>query len=83
MTGSSKIPQFALGDVVQMKKQHPCGSDRWEVTRTGIDIGIKCLGCGRRVMIPRIQFEKAVKKRFPAGAGGTAGDPPGGDARRN
>ena len=56
----------SVGDVVKMKKTHPCGSDRWEITRTGMDFGVKCLGCGRRVMIPRPKFEKAVKALFPA-----------------
>lgn len=54
--------KFELGDVVQMKKQHPCGSNKWEIYRTGMDFGIKCLGCGRTVMIPRVKFEKSVKK---------------------
>ena len=52
---------YQVGDVVKMKKTHPCGSDLWEITRTGMDFGIKCQGCGRWVMIPRIKFEKAVK----------------------
>lgn len=54
--------KVALGDVVRMKKQHPCGSYIWEITRTGIDIGLKCRGCGRRVMIPRTKFERACKE---------------------
>lgn len=53
---------YNIGDIVKMKKTHPCGSDRWEITRTGMDFGIKCLGCGRRVMIPRPKFEKSVKQ---------------------
>ena len=53
--------RYAVGDVVKMKKEHPCGSDRWQITRTGIDFGIKCLKCGRHVMLPRPQFEKSVK----------------------
>lgn len=52
---------YNVGDVVKMKKQHPCGSDLWEITRTGMDFGLKCQGCGRFVMIPRPKFEKAVK----------------------
>jgi len=44
-----------------MKKTHPCGSDQWEITRVGMDFGLKCQGCGRWVMIPRPKFEKAVK----------------------
>lgn len=55
------IVRYEVGDVVKMKKVHPCGSDQWEITRTGIDFGLKCLGCGRRVMIDRSKFEKAVK----------------------
>lgn len=53
--------RYDVGDIVIMKKEHPCGSNRWEIMRTGIDFGIKCLGCGRRVMVPRPKFEKAVK----------------------
>ncbi|WP_049817975.1 DUF951 family protein [Thermosediminibacter oceani] len=45
-----------------MKKKHPCGSLEWEIWRMGADFGIKCLGCGRKVMIPRPKFEKSVKK---------------------
>jgi len=56
------LEKVRLGDVVRMKKQHPCGSDLWEVTRTGIDIGLKCKGCGRRVMIPRTKFERACRQ---------------------
>lgn len=50
-----------VGDVVKMRKQHPCGSDMWEITRTGMDIGIKCQGCGRYVLLPRVKFERMVK----------------------
>ncbi len=56
----SKI--FNLGDIVQMKKMHPCGTDKWEVIRMGADIKIKCTGCGRIIMLPRSKFEKDVKK---------------------
>ncbi|MCL4426038.1 MAG: DUF951 domain-containing protein [Firmicutes bacterium] len=56
-----EIIRYEIGDVVKMKKPHPCGSYEWEITRTGIDFGLKCLGCGRRVMIPRVKFEKAIK----------------------
>ena len=51
-----------VGDIVQTKKLHPCGSDRWQVYRIGADIGMRCLGCERRVMLARRQFEKTVKK---------------------
>ena len=55
------IVKYQVGDIVKMKKTHPCGSDQWEITRVGMDFGIKCQGCGRWVMIPRPKFEKAVK----------------------
>jgi hypothetical protein len=63
------IVRYEVGDIVKMKKVHPCGSDQWEITRTGIDFGLKCLGCGRRVMIARPKFEKAVKAIVPRPAG--------------
>jgi hypothetical protein len=53
---------FYIGDIVQMKKDHPCGSKEWEIIRVGADIKIKCCGCGRLVMLPRVKFEKDVKK---------------------
>ncbi len=52
---------YAVGDIVKMKKAHPCGSSEWEITRTGMDFGLKCCGCGRFVMLPRPKFEKGVK----------------------
>jgi hypothetical protein len=51
-----------IGDVVQMRKTHPCGSDRWRVYRVGADIGIQCLGCGHRVMMVRRKFERGVRR---------------------
>ena len=54
--------QLNLGDLVQMRKTHPCGSDRWVITRTGADIKIKCEGCARVVMLERSVFEKRLKK---------------------
>jgi hypothetical protein len=50
-----------VGDVVQMRKPHPCGSLDWQVTRIGADIGLKCQTCGRRVMLTRHDFEKRLK----------------------
>lgn len=52
---------FHIGDVVKMKKAHPCGSSEWEVTRIGMDFGMKCCGCGHYVMLARPKFMKAVK----------------------
>jgi len=48
--------ELAPGDVVALRKPHPCGGTDWEVTRVGADIGLKCLGCGRVVMLPRHEF---------------------------
>ena len=53
---------FNIGDIVKMKKAHPCGSDEWEILRVGADFRIKCKGCGHLVMLPRVKFEKNVKK---------------------
>jgi hypothetical protein len=50
-----------LGDVVRLRKPHPCGSSLWEVVRLGADIGIRCQGCSRRVLLPRSQFVRQVK----------------------
>lgn len=54
--------EYGLNDVVQMKKQHPCGENNWKIIRMGMDVRIKCLGCERSVLIPRNQFSKKVKK---------------------
>jgi len=50
-----------IGDTVRLKKKHPCGSYEWQVVRVGADIGIKCLQCQRRVLLPRSVFERRVK----------------------
>jgi len=54
--------QFSLGDIVEMKKPHPCGTNAWRVIRMGADIRIKCTGCDHSVMIPRMEFEKKMKR---------------------
>ena len=51
-----------LKDIVELKKQHPCGSREWTVLRVGADFRIECLGCGHRVMIPRVKLEKSIRK---------------------
>jgi hypothetical protein len=50
-----------VDDVVRLRKVHPCGSYEWRVVRIGADIGLKCLGCGRRIMLPRGTFERRLK----------------------
>ena len=53
---------YGLGDIVEMKKQHPCGTNRWEIIRMGADIKIKCLKCDNNIMMPRRDFNKKIKK---------------------
>ena len=51
-----------IGDVVTLKKQHPCGSKEWEVLRVGMDFRIRCTGCDHQVMLPRKQLEKNIRQ---------------------
>ena len=51
-----------VGDIVRLKKKHPCGNFEWEVLRVGIDFRLKCLGCGHQVMLPRKQVERSIKQ---------------------
>lgn len=53
---------YKLNSVVMMKKQHPCGTNEWLITRIGADIKIKCIACGHTVMLSRIDFNKKLKK---------------------
>jgi len=53
--------EVCVDDIVRLRKVHPCGSYEWRVVRIGADIGLKCLGCGRRVMLPRSTFERRLK----------------------
>lgn len=62
------IADVALGDVIQTRKAHACGFDRWVVIRTGADIKIKCEHCGRIVMMTRENYFKSVKKRLAIAA---------------
>ena len=54
--------EINIGDEVRFNKVHPCGGYRWLVVRTGLDIGVKCMKCGRRVMMERVEFERRVKE---------------------
>lgn len=51
-----------VGDVLELKKQHPCGSKEWNVLRVGMDFKLRCTGCGHEMMVPRSKAEKAIKK---------------------
>lgn len=59
------LPDLKLHDIVRLRKQHPCGSYDWKVTRLGADIGIECLGCGRRTMLTRRKLARRVKAILP------------------
>lgn len=73
MRAVAKVIRYHVGDVVRLRKTHPCGNDRWEIIRTGMDFGLRCLGCGRYVMIPRRRFERSVKEVLgPLQGSGTA-----------
>ena len=54
--------QYDLNDIVEMKKPHPCGANKWKIIRLGMDIRIKCVGCGHSVLIPRKDFVRKMKK---------------------
>jgi hypothetical protein len=60
--------EIRLGDTVKLAKVHPCGSDEWRVVRLGADIGIKCVRCGRRVLLERGVFQRRVRKVVSHGA---------------
>ncbi len=53
---------YNLGSIVEMKKQHPCGSNKFKITRVGVDIKIQCINCGRTIMLSRVDFNKKIKK---------------------
>ncbi len=57
----SMVLEIHMGDVVRLRKPHPCGGYEWQVVRLGADIGMVCATCGRRVLLPRREFEKRVK----------------------
>lgn len=57
------MKEYGLHDIVEMKKQHPCKkSNLWEIVRVGVDVKIKCLGCGNIIMLERPDFEKKLKR---------------------
>lgn len=58
----AEIVDFRIGDVLQLRKPHPCGGLEWEVVRLGADIGLRCRTCSRRVLLPRTTVERRMKK---------------------
>ena len=61
------IETFALGDRVILKKPHACGENLWEIVRVGADVKLKCIACGRVVMLDRLEFLKRAKRLIPSG----------------
>ena len=57
--------ELNLPDILELKKEHPCGSKRWEVLRVGMDIKLRCLGCSHELMAPRRKVEKSMKRIVP------------------
>ena len=60
-SGLKMVMEIKLGDVVRLRKKHPCGGDEWEVVRVGADIRIRCLKCQHYVLLERSTFERRVK----------------------
>ena len=56
------IPRLLVGDIIKLKKQHPCGCDEFKILRIGSDVRIICTGCSRDMTLDRIKLEKAIKK---------------------
>lgn len=73
MPGRFHLYPFQTGDILILKKKHPCGSERWTVRRTGADILLACQKCGHTVTLPRRQLEKAIKSIEPAAPGNQPG----------
>ena len=68
------LPDLRLNDRLRLRKQHPCGSYEWTVTRLGADIGLECAGCGRRVLLTRRELAKRLKTNLtPREQGGNDG----------
>ena len=57
--------ELHLHDILELKKDHPCGSKRWEVLRVGMDIKLRCLGCSHELMAPRRKIEKSIRRIIP------------------
>ncbi|MEA5077164.1 MAG: DUF951 domain-containing protein [Anaerolineaceae bacterium] len=66
------LPELNIGDVVRLRKPHPCGSYEWRIVRLGADIGLECLKCGHRVMLSRRELAHRMKAYIP---GETKDDP--------
>lgn len=56
------VPNYKLGSIVTMKKPHACKTNEWMITRVGVDIKLKCMGCNREIMLDRLEFEKKLRR---------------------
>lgn len=65
-----QILKLDAGDIVEMKKQHPCGSKQFRILRAGSDVRLECTGCGHEVVLDRLKLERAIKKLIKATADG-------------
>ena len=59
------LPDLQLDDIVRLRKPHPCGGYEWKIVRLGADIGLECLNCGRRVLLPRRKLARRMKTMLP------------------
>jgi hypothetical protein len=61
MTQEVFVMEYKVGQIVRLRKKHPCGSEEWEILRVGADFRLKCLGCGHQIMVPRKRVEKNTR----------------------
>lgn len=62
-----EILRVQIGDYVVLRKPHACGANRWQIARLGADVGLVCMHCGRRVLMPRDEFDRRLRRRVPQG----------------
>ena len=69
-----EVVPFSVGDVVSLRKPHPCGGRDWRVRRVGADLGMTCVKCGRRIMLDRFEAQRRMVNRIPAPESRDGGD---------
>ena len=74
MTDRPRVADLRVGDVVRLKKAHPCGGFHWLVNRVGGDIGLRCQTCDHHIMIPRFRIDRRVREIIRPGSDGRSGD---------
>ncbi len=73
MAGKAPLP-LSVGDVVELRKSHPCGGYTWRILRVGVDVGMECLTCRRYVLVPRSRFEARIKRVVERATGVSEGE---------